>query len=834
MPPITGSLRMSIERSLIARARPHIVSAKSRDLILHEIGKGCRPEISPVPVALEPIFQPIWNIKDSPSLQDYSYWTIESPIAKKDLSRLRVWISPEQAFDWIRSERFIKQLQTAAYRVGFEVTGNNQGISIYLVCHNEDIPIVTASFNGEFEFCELIKVDQEIAHKAQHWKTSDIIFRDYFPPPPYSHRLTCPQELHLSPLAPLIATMSSIEAPAVGLYQVLFQPVPPNHNWHRNVEILLDYEYTIKLQDGFHSLQRYAQQSPSGDLRQMAFEVESKANNDKALFVMALRIVVIGAGEKKNSLLASLSAFSSLFQHGGRPLGYLSEREYAKILLSRQIRKMFLMGLTYRPGFLINSLELTGPVHIPPLRTIEPHHTPMDGLETLPVRNPDLFSGTWIGTCNYAGDVQKVCLPVHVRRKHTHYIGATGTGKSTTMEHSIMEDITMGHGVAVFEPHGDMIERLLCSIPEPYVERTIYFNPGDPDWVPLWNPLERVPGQDIGRTANDLVEAIKSFVATGGWGDRLENILRNMIFSLLHIFGGTFLDIYNLLRNKSKKNEPLIKEILKHVDNQPVREFWQHEYKSYGKNDLNPPINKLSKLLVSGTVSLMLSQPENRFNFRKIMDEGMILLIDLSNIGKSTRQVLGCFILSILHLNALSRRGTPIDDRKQFHIYCDEAYNFLTDSVEDLIVETRKYRVSLNLAHQYLSQFSKKQMDALSTVSASIIFRVDKRDADYLAKDLQGKVKPVDLLSLRDAEAFARIGTEVVKIKTRPPLTIPENHFRSQIIEESRRQYYRPAHEARKWIRSRGDRWGLSFTPLTTSRTEGQNGSPEELIYDEF
>jgi len=139
---------------------------------------------------------------------------------------------------------------------------------------------------------------------------------------------------------------------------------------------------------------------------------------------------------------------------------------------------------------------------------------------------------------------------------------------------------------------------------------------------------------------------------------------------------------------------------------------------------------------VTGTPSLMLSQPENRFNFREIIDTGKILLIDLSNMGISVRQVLGSFILSILHLNALGRRNTPIDQRKQFHIYCDEAHNFLTDSVENLIAEARKYRVSLNLAHQYLSQFNKQIGDALSTVGTSIVYKVDKRDAGYLAKRL--------------------------------------------------------------------------------------------------
>ena len=180
-------------------------------------------------------------------------------------------------------------------------------------------------------------------------------------------------------------------------------------------------------------------------------------------------------------------------------------------------------------------------------------------------------------------------------------------GKSTTEEHMILDDIEKGDGVAVLDPHGDMVERLLCLIPEKHVERVIYFNPADPDWVPLWNPLDRIPGQEIGRTANDLVTAIKSFVESGGWGDRLENILRNMIFGLLHLPGGTFLDISNLLHNKSQPNEIVVREILKVIDNQTARQFWEQDYKGYGKNELSPPINKLSKLLISGSISLMLS-----------------------------------------------------------------------------------------------------------------------------------------------------------------------------------------------------------------------------------
>jgi len=424
----------------------------------------------------------------------------------------------------------------------------------------------------------------------------------------------------------------------------------------------------------------------------------------------------------------------------------------------------------------------------------------------------------------------KVCLPDDVRKRHNHLIGRSGTGKSTTQEHMILSDIEKNQGVAVLDPHGDLVERLLCLIPEHQVDRIIYFDPGDPNWIPIWNPLERIPGQDIGRTAENIVQAIQSFVDQRGWGDRLEHLLRNMVFSLIHLPNGTFLDIANLFQNKSEDAKALRDEILQVIENETVRRFWRYDYEKYGKDDFGPPKNKLSKLLVSESVSLMLSQPDSLFNFRKIMDEGMVLLANLSSIGTMARRILGCFILSLLHLTALSRSTVPIADRRQFHIHCDEAHRFMTDALEDLIAETRKYGVSLSIAHQYMSQFGKTKTDAISSVGSTVIFNVDNRDAGYLIKDLQKKVKMEDLISLDIGEAVARIGTEIVRFKTRPPLQIPKNHFRERIIEESRRKYYRPAPQVRKQIRRSGDRWEKPFSPLSRF----SSNSVQEFEYDEF
>jgi len=652
------------------------------------------------------------------------------------------------------------------------------------------------------------------------------------PSPPYSHLLTRPDELHTSPYECLIAGMANLSAPAIGICQVLFQPVSPTHNWHRNIEILTDMEYVVKLVSNVTYAQRYAQQAPSGDLRQMAGQVETKAHNDKPFYTAALRIAVFGNADDKELHLQSLAAFTSLFQHGGRPLDFITEVDYASVLSPDQIRRMFSLGLTHRPGFLVNSAELTGLVHLPPTNMMEQLHAPIEIMETLLVPEERLLEGTPIGMCRIAGQDRPVCIPQSIRMCQTHLIGRSGMGKSTLEEHMIIDDIGKGQGVAVLDPHGDLVERLLYLVPKAHVSRVIYFDPGDPDWVPIWNPLQRIPGQDIGRMADDLIGVLKSFVT--GWGDRMEHILRHSIFALLHLSGSTLLDVADLLRAGSKDSEILRKLILEVVENEEARRFWEHDFARYKPDEFGPPKHKLSKLLVSGTLSLMLSQPRSAFNFRRIMDDGMIFLGNLSRLGTEVREILGGFILAVAHATALGRSEVARDSRRPFHIYLDEAHRFVTDSLEDMIAEARKYGVSITLAHQYLQQFKIKKIGALSSVGTTVVFNLDTRDAAYLAKDFQELVKVSDIVDLDVGEAIVRCGTDVVKIRTPKPMALPEKSLRDLIVAQSRRNYCMPIPDVRRMIARRRERADKPFEPLTPLRGDPKaNEAYEEMAYDE-
>lgn len=818
---------MAIERGLIRQGSRMELEAKARALVMAEAAKGCSPVLATAPLALEPSFRPIRPTGLSEEADANSPWVVEVPPAIGELVRLRVWVSPEQQCDWGRSEMLLRQLQGARHRVWLELAGNNEAITFNLCCHQEDLPTLSGAFAGTFECCELRVVE---GRPTPDLKNGHAPFFDFFPPPPYSHLLTRPPEFVVSPYATIIRAMAEVTPPATALFQVVFQAVDPQHDWHRNVQVLLDLEFAVKLlASPFAS--RFAQQTPSGDLRQMAMDTETKAHNDKPFYAAAMRLAVFG-GETAERHLQAMAAFSGLIQHGGRPLERLDQSDYAETLDGSRVRAMFAQGLTYRPGFLVNSAELTSLVHIPPATVLQQRQAPIEVLEML---NPsaDIAHGSPLGYCNFAGRRQPVCCPREQRFSHTHIIGRTGEGKSTLMGHLILDDIERGDGVAVIDPQGQLIEQVVQRLPQRHVERTIYIDFSDPDVVPIFNPLRTTGKRRWEQLADEIVVAFKSFVT--GWGDRLEHLLRMTILGLLHVPHTSLLDVANALRTKSTESETLRAEVLKVADSELLRAFWRDDLGKYARADLTPPQHKLSKLLSAGPLALMLSQPDSLIDLRQVMDEGKILLLNLKDVGDEVCDFAGCLWLSLLRAAVLTREPWNPDARP-FHIHVDEAHRFMTQAMEQIVTETRKFSAGMTLAHHYLSQFDVKQRDAVCSVGTTIIRNVDAKDAAYLCKDLQGRVEPHDITKLDRTTAIARIGTEVVRFKTLPPREPTGPSHREEIVAYSRKHFYRSATEVKKAIRERQRRWDVRFAPLApppaAPTPEGADG--EELHYDEF
>jgi hypothetical protein len=316
----------------------------------------------------------------------------------------------------------------------------------------------------------------------------------------------------------------------------------------------------------------------------------------------------------------------------------------------------------------------------------------------------------------------------------------------------------------------------------------------------------------------------------------MENLFRQSMLGLFSLQGTCLRDVYEILCNSDYSKE-IRKLVLESAEDDVVHQFFKEEINGYRPDELGPPKNKLSKLLLSHTtVSLMLSQPYSTFNFRRIMDDGMILIADLSpRLGKEGAQTIGGLMVALMYITAMSRSDLPREKRRPFHLYLDEAPKLVTDTFEEIIAEAPKHRMSLILAHQFLRQFDAKKIDALGSIGTTIVFNVDSRDASYLTKDFKNKVKIDDFISLKRGEAIVRCGTEVVKVKTPGPWQIPEKNFKDRIINESRRKYYVPAPEVRRIIEQRHERANKPFAPLgVVADDRKKTFLPGEFKYDEF
>ena len=825
---------MSVLRVQIEQSHQQVLAVRAAECLRHEVSKGCTPLLAPGPVALEPVFRPVQELlrgsTDSAAVQ----WEPQGPPTARDLRRFRIWLPENCTLDWSRSERFLKQLSALRHRAGFEIVGNGADVQFGFLCHRDDAALVLAAFR-EFDECLLSGAGTiAVPPLPQGRSPRTVRMLDYVPSPPYSHLLTQPDELRTSPYKTFILALAELPPESVGVCQALFQPVAPTHNWHANVEALLDLEFRVGQIDNTQFPGRYLQQAPSASLSQMATEAVSKAHNDKPFFSVSLRIGLFGEADGPDC--HALPAFTGLVQHGSRPLAALTEQDYRPWVQEDGVVGMFNRGLTYRPGFLLNSRELTTLVHlVPPSVVVQTRPFVLETLESLGptrVETTDTSGGTPIGVCQLGDVTQPVCIPYEIRGRHTHVIGASGMGKSSLLEHMVLDDVRRGDGLAVIDPHGDLVQRLLALLPDDAERRTVFLDVGNADWVPLWNPLKRVRGQDLAMTADSLVGVFKNIVT--GWGDRLERLLREAIHAVMHLPDAALLDVAEILRKDSDESKRLQERVVALIQNVETRRFWQNDFPRYGKADLFPPQHKIGKLLSGGTVGDMLSQPVSRFDLRSIMDNGQILLVDLSTLGSEVRDLLGSFLLALLHMAALSRNDTPAQQRRPFHIYCDEAHRFVTSAIEDLIAETRKYKVSLTLAHQFRTQFNRERMDALAGTGATVVFNVNKADAGYLARGLRGLADVEDLITLEVGEAVAKIGTEVVRIRTPIPLPAGDAEKRERIVAASRQTYYARVEDVRRQLRRRSDRWDTRFCDLGAAIGEGTNGADDELLYDEF
>ncbi|UYN96079.1 MAG: type IV secretion system DNA-binding domain-containing protein [Enhydrobacter sp.] len=365
---------------------------------------------------------------------------------------------------------------------------------------------------------------------------------------------------------------------------------------------------------------------------------------------------------------------------------------------------------------------------------------------------------TYIGQVNYHRDRRRFGIRRDDRLMHIHIIGKTGVGKSTLLRHMALQDYAGGEGFALIDPHGDLVEELHQEGRRLGLHEAIYLDAADPEQPYGYNPLRQVRPEFIPLAASGLLEVLKKMWADA-WGVRMEHILRNCLYALLEQPDATLSDIGRLLNDRSYR-----KQIASSLANEAVRRFWTSEFDRYSfgyRADGAAAIqNKVGAFLADPLIRRILTEPKEPISLRRIMDEGKVLLVNLSKgrIGEDSAALLGGLLVTTIGLAAFSRADSEPADRRDFFVYLDEFQTWTTLAVANMLSELRKYRVGLTLAHQYLHQLDPDIRHAvLGNAATLIVFRVGAEDASYVGRELLGAVDERDLQSLENRHMFVRL-----------------------------------------------------------------------------
>jgi len=396
----------------------------------------------------------------------------------------------------------------------------------------------------------------------------------------------------------------------------------------------------------------------------------------------------------------------------------------------------------------------------------------------------------------YRNEFKKFGIKTDDRRRHMYLIGKTGMGKSTILENMIVDDIRAGHGVAVVDPHGDLAEKIIEYIPSERINDVVYFNPSDINFPIAFNVVEQVEPHLRHLVASGLIGVFQKLWADS-WGPRLEYILRNAILAILDFPGSTLLGVVRMLSDKNYR-----KKVVANIKDPVVKAFWEKEFSGYAdkfaSEAVSPIQNKVGQFLSSSLMRNIIGQVKSAIDIRDIMDNGKILIMNLSKgrIGEDNSALLGAMMITKIQLAAMSRVDVPEKERRDFYLYIDEFQNFSTDSFANILSEARKYRLNLILAHQYIEQLSEKVKPAVfGNVGTMVVFRVGAADAEELVKEFTPTFLEEDLVNLPKYEMYMKlmidgIASSPFSAKGLPPLTRDEQTGNTEkVVNYSREKY---------------------------------------------
>ena len=398
------------------------------------------------------------------------------------------------------------------------------------------------------------------------------------------------------------------------------------------------------------------------------------------------------------------------------------------------------------------------------------------------------------------------------RGKHIYVIGKTGMGKSTMLENMAIQDIQNGEGIAFIDPHGSTAERLLDFVPHDRIKDVLYFAPFDTDYPIGFNVMEDVGYDKRHLVVSGLMGALKR-IWVDAWSARMEYILQNTLLALLEYPDSTLLDVNRMLTNKTFRSA-----VVEKITDPIVKSFWTEEFAAFTDTytrEATPAIqNKVGQFTSNPLIRNIVGQPKSTFDLRAIMDSKKIFIVNLSKgrMGETNAALLGSMLVVKIYLAAMSRADEPaarMAKLPRFYFYVDEFQSMMNEAFADILSESRKYKLALTLANQYIEQMEEEVRDAVfGNVGTLIVFRVGPFDAEVLETVFDPIFTPQDLVGLGIGQIYLTlmidgVGSAPFSAETIPPIESPPISYRDDVIRNSRVQFSKPRAEMEALVSKR-------------------------------
>ena len=774
------------------------------------------------------VWLPIVSILGFLTWRNYRKLEADVPEVESDLLILEIpktndkqELAAEQLFaslhGILRDKSELKLNNGIQEHLSFEVASVNGQIRFYTWVPKPLRSFVESQIYSQYPTVQIRDADEDyVSHEREHTviHTSEIVLTDDEALP-----IKTFQNFEVDPLAGITGTLAKLEQSGEEIWiQILVRPIADD--WHKKSERWIKGVKTGKqnLFGGgggaafFGSMFEALWKPPEENAKAAApkelsdrdktriAEAEKKAA--KLGYQVKIRLAYLGedqvsARQRMQAIVGTFKQYNSTNLNGFKVSGASFKSE--DLIKYRQ--RSFGRG-----GFVLNIEEVASVFHLPHTNVETPNIVWASTKTAEPPAKLPVITGTTaidenisaFGLTNFRGINHQFGMLRSDRSRHVYIIGQTGAGKSGTLELFALSDIFHGHGYAIIDPHGDFAVDNMRFIPGSRMHEVVYFNPADTAFPLGFNPLEVTNPNQKTNISSEVIGVLKRMFGES-WGPRLEYILRYTILALLDRPSTTMLDITRMLTDKKFR-----KETLEYSTDTVVLQFWNVEFASWNdkfqSEAIAPVLNKVGAFTANPIIRNIIGQPKSTFNIREIMDEGKILIVNLSKglIGEDNAAILGAFLVTKIQLAAMSRSDIPkIEDRRPFYLYVDEFQNFATDSFATILSEARKYGLNLTVANQYISQMTDTVRDAVfGNVGTMISFRVSADDSPVLVKQFEPQFEANDLLQMhnRDFVINMVINGEKAPAFSAKTLELPPQQIDNTalIVENTRRTYSRP------------------------------------------